>query len=119
MIIVVGNRQNAKAPLIFRQVLNGSGDRVFPQSTFIGGCSTLYIAKVMKTVTGCPKKNLVCVNFFACVCQFVCRKNFSFSPIKICAKVSCGRWEWFEVDMRHTYRPYVASESRRRMAVVL
>jgi hypothetical protein len=31
-----------------------------------------YIAKGMKTVTGCPKKTLVCVNFFARVCQFFC-----------------------------------------------
>jgi hypothetical protein len=86
MIIVVGNRQNAKAPLIFRQVLNGSGDRVFPQSTFIGGCSTLYIAKVMKTVTGCPKKNLVCVNFLLVYVNLFARRILVFRPSKFVRK---------------------------------
>jgi hypothetical protein len=48
----------------------------------IGGCSTLYIAKGMKTVTGCPKKPscvsiclLVCVNLFARSIFFFAHQN--------------------------------------------
>jgi hypothetical protein len=88
----------------------------------------------MKIVTGCPSKTscvsnflLVCVNLFARSILFFAHQSlseyllrslhftllvFSFQWIRrfgVSLPVGYvalhGRWEWFEVDMRHTYRP--------------
>jgi hypothetical protein len=62
-----------------------------------------HLVKVMKTVTGCQvfcKKNLVCVNFYACVCQFF----YSCVSIFLLTPTSRPQRDLFKIEYS---RPYI------------